>query len=103
MTPEADLAARLALVPLGDGQTAVVYDEPPVAGPAHPRTAADRGEATATAAAIWRAIDEAVALEAARGRPGAAATEPSTAPRPGAGWLPRLAARIRRLAGGKSR
>jgi hypothetical protein len=54
-------AERLAVIPLGDGQAAVIWDEPAAPGRPQPTASdtADRETAAATAA-IWDAVDAAV-------------------------------------------
>ena len=76
--PEGVPDGRLTLVPLGDGQAAVLWDEParaPAPRPAGPGDAAGDGDAAADA--IWAAVEAAV-LEVATGSPPAP-------PRPGPG------------------
>ncbi len=58
------------VVPLGDGEAAIIFDEPVPSRPAAPTPAAVRREATHTADAIWDAVDAAVS-EAGPPPPGA--------------------------------
>lgn len=52
---------RLAVVPLGDGQAAVIWDEPAAPGRQGPVAGDDAArEAAAATAAIWEAVDAAV-------------------------------------------
>lgn len=86
---------RLELVPLGDGQAAVIFDaapDPRVApGPA---AGAMPGEAAATAASIWSAVDAAVRAVAAEANV-PVPDRPDRRPGP-RGWVKRLASRLPR-------
>lgn len=74
----------LVVVPLGQGQAAVIFDEPAVSAPPGSNQAADRRAAGHTADAIWAAVDAAVAAEATAGPPAA----PPPPRRPGSGNPP---------------
>ncbi|MBK8166721.1 MAG: hypothetical protein IPK64_12330 [bacterium] len=88
---------RLELVPLGDGQAAIVYDASADSGSApSPAVGPNGSEAAAAATAIWDAVDaavRAVAAEPDRHDPEGPARMPS--PR---NWAKRLS---RRLAHGR--
>jgi hypothetical protein len=63
----------LVVVPLGKGQSAVIFDEPAAPPLRAPDPVANRRAAHRTADAIWAAVDEAVAAETPaprRPRPG---------------------------------
>lgn len=83
---------RLELVPLGDGQAAVILDGIPDSPLADcPAAGANPGEAAATAAAIWNAVDAAVLVAAAEASVPVA--DRRDRPRGPRGWVQRLAGR----------
>lgn len=59
--PDASPFAGTVVVPLGDGQAAVIFDDPRAAPAPTVAPAAMRREAAHTADAIWDAVDAAVA------------------------------------------
>lgn len=101
----ADPAAsgRLEVVALGDGQAAVLIDEPPVAQRPPRAAAAEPGDASAAAAAIWDAVGAAVQAAGATEADPAGRSRQRTATT-GPGWMRWVRSRLNQgLRGGRRR